>query len=44
MVLRFADSAGAVLYALDARGRKVGRQNLDVFFGDAKGAEEKRGS
>lgn len=33
---------GSVLYAVDGRGRRVGRENLRVVFGDALGDREKR--
>jgi lauroyl/myristoyl acyltransferase len=37
-----ADALGLLVYAVDRRGRRVGRQNLDVVFGDRRGPSEKR--
>lgn len=41
-ILPLGDRLGTVLYALDRRGRRVGRQNLGVVFGDALTAGRRR--
>lgn len=41
-VLKAADAVGTVLFALDSRGRRVGRENLRVVYGDALTRQEKR--
>ncbi len=41
-VLNGSDLVGILLYALDHRGRRVARQNLEVIFGDALTHEERK--
>ena len=41
-VLRFADGAASALYVIDARGRRIAYQNLDVVFGDELDAARRK--
>ena len=41
-VLKAADAVGLVLFLLDSRGRRVGRQNLRVVYGDTLTREMER--
>lgn len=41
-LLKACDGVGIVLYALDHRGRRVGRQNLQVVFGDTLTTAERK--
>lgn len=41
-VLAFADIVGGMVWCLDRRGRRVGRQNLDVVFGGGRTPREKQ--
>ena len=42
LLLAGAWGLGYVVYAFDRRGRRAGRQNTDIVFGDAKTPREKR--
>ncbi len=41
-ILIFADAIGSLVYVVDARGRRVGRQNLAIVFGDRYSSRERK--